>query len=303
MPETTPAKQPPGKLTWIHSDPRGLSDAFRSAYARAQRQEWGRNEESTADLRALLLYSFATMAALSPNAPRLTTFANGQTAWGVSPTQPAVREDSKEVQRWIGLGAVALMGSIGQWDQDAIKALPENVRVETTGGALPSGPTRDAGFPVVIGIVAIVSLAAGLASVAALYFSQTNEIEAVKLASDERVKKHAASLAAATNIVDAHLDREQATGTTLPWDEHETKLLAELEQTTKELAKESSSPLQSVPNVRAVTEGAGAALAGVGEAVKSAGTTFGLGGLALAGLGVWLVAGEAKDFRQRRAAA
>ena len=302
MPEVTPAPAPAGKLSWIHSDPRGLNEAFRAAYARAQRREWSRDDASVADQRALLLYSFATMAALSPNPPRLTAFAGGSTAWGVSATQPATREDNREVQKWIAFGAIALMGGIQAFDREQVQMLGANVKVETEGGSLASGPHPDTAFPVVIGVVAIVSLATGLAATTALYFSQRNEIDASKVASDERVQKHAAALAAATNIVDTHIDREQAKGETLPWDAQELALLETLKGTTKELARTEPAPLQSVPDLGAVSAGAGKALEGIGAGATAAGTTFGVGGLVVAGLGLWLLAEKAQGYRQRAAA-
>jgi hypothetical protein len=193
-----------------------------------------------------------------------------------------VRASTPDAQDWqttLVWGVVYLLGvtkeDVGAGRMD----LSARVRVETEDGALPSGPTPDTGIFPWLGAIAIVTAGTALAGVLALWFSQRNEIDATKIASDERVEKHAAALAEATSVIDTHVQAEQAAGQTLPWDTEQVKYLDDLKSSIRELAKTPETTLKSAPDLKAVTEGIGAgakaAGEGFGKALPAAGAGFG----------------------------
>lgn len=286
MPETTPANRP-GTLSWIHRDGRGLDRAMQDAFARSEAREWRNDEASTADLRALLLYALSTMAELGPTPPRLVSLSSGET-WGVTVGERAPREDNAVVQGLLGLGALALTGAKRPQFQPLTPGA--RVRVETVDGQLPDGPTEDTSLLPAIAAVAIVSCTAVVGGVLALYFSQRNEIEATQIASSESVQKHAATLAATTSLVDAHIQRERAEQRTIPWEGKELELFESLRQSTIELAQVAPPALKTMPDLQVVSEAIANSTESVGEAAKEAakGAGVGFGALAALAAALWV---------------
>lgn len=300
MAESSPAASKPVNLTWIHRDPRGLSQAMKDGVWRARDERWARNAESVADMRAFLLATFAAAASLGPVPPKASALASGPTL-GVTVAVPSGREDNRAIQSLLLMAVLPLVGATIA-DVRRMESTLAPATVETDGGGLPAGPTRDAGaLPVVLGGVAIVSFFVGLGGVMAVYFSQRNELDALTVASNERVAKHAASIAAAVGRIESHQEREADAGTTLPWDPVELSWLESLKASTAELAKVPAPALETVPKLGDVTSGVGKAIGDVGEAAKGAvtGAGFGLGAVAAAA-GLWWLMQQ--DNRRRAAA-
>lgn len=291
---------PKAGITWVHQDARGIVAGTRAAYARAVQQRWSRDDASVADQRSLVLYALMAAAALSPEPPSSQN--------GTIVVSTGVRASSTDAQDWqttLLWGVVYLLGVT----QEDVKAgrmdLSARVRVETEDGALPSGPTADTGIFPWLGAIAIVTAASALAGVLALWFSQRNEIDATKIASDERVAKHAAALAEATSVIDTHVEAERAAGQTLPWDTEQVKYLDDLKSSIRELAKTPETTLKSAPDLKAVTEGIGAgakaAGEGVGKALPATGAGFGAV-IAIAAVLYFLNEKDKRGSRERAAA-
>jgi hypothetical protein len=286
-----------GGITWIHTDTRGIQAATAAAYARAVQHRWTRDEDSVQDQRALVLYALMACTALSPDPPVLE---NGSVA--VRMGTRASSTDSQDWQRALVWGVVYLLG-VTKADIDAGRMnLSVRVRVETEDGALPAGPTADTGFPF-LAVVAIVTATTALAGVISLWLSQRNEIDGTKIASDERVQKHAQALAEASSVVDAHVQAEKAAGQTLPWDTEQVKYLDTLKSTILELGKTPDAPLKSVPDLGAVSGAVAGAVTDVGSGVKTAAAVGGGGfGLVLALGALYLLSKEMDSPRERAAA-
>lgn len=260
-----------GSIVWTHTDTRGIVAATQAAYARARKRDWSRDEASVQDQRALVLYALMASVALSPSPP---VEQNGTLVVATGPRAPT--PEGQDWQTALVWGVVYLLGVTKQ-DVDAGRmTLTVRVRVETENGYLPSGPTEDAGFPF-LGAIAIVTAATALAGVLALWFSQRNEIDATKIAADERVQKHAAALAEASSVVDAHLQAEQTAGQSLPWDTAQLSYLETLKDSIRELAKTPSAPLQSVPDLGAISGGVAQGAKDAGAGVKNLATGAGVG--------------------------
>lgn len=298
MAESTTTPATGGSITWTHTDTRGIVPATQAAYARAVGLHWTRDDASVQDQRALVLYALIGSAALSAAPPLVE---NG--ALTVKTGVRAGSTDSQDWQRALIWGVVYLLG-VSKADIDAGRMnLSTKVRVETEDGALPSGPVEDTGVFPWIAAIAIVSATTALAGVIALWLSQRNEIDATKIASDERVAKHAAALAEASSIVDAHVQAEQAAGATLPWDTEQVKYLDALKSSIVELQKTPETDLKSVPDLKAVSGAVAGAVTDTGTAIKTAGAAAGGGfGIVLA-LGVLYLLSKEDSSPHERAAA
>lgn len=304
MAESSPASKATN-LTWIYQDSRGLSQAMKDAVWRATgsrgRGGWSRDAASVADLRALIVATLASAAALGPVPPRPVVLASG-TVLGVNVLTPSAREDNREIQRWLALAILPLVGQTHAEAQRFNGVTLQPATVETQDGELPSGPTRDAGaIPIVLGGIAIVSFFTVLGGVLTVYFSQRNEIDSLTVAADERVAKHAASLGTMVGLIESHQEKEQSAGTTLPWDPMVVSTLETLRASTVELAKVPTPALETTPKLGDVTKGIGDAISGVGEAAKGAvtGAGFGLGAVAAAAALLWALQ---QDNRRQAAA-
>ncbi|HMG13314.1 MAG TPA: hypothetical protein VK571_09070 [Gemmatimonadaceae bacterium] len=287
----------PGGITWVHTDTRGIQAATAAAYARAVQGRWTRDEDSVQDQRALVLYACMSSAALSPAPPALENNA--------VIVRPGTRASSPDAQDWqttLIWGVVYLLG-VSKQDIDAGRMnLTARAKVETEDGAMPAGPYPDTGFPF-LAVVAIVSATTALAGVLALWLSQRNEIDATRIASDERVQKHAQALAEASSVVDAHIQAEKASGQTLPWDTEQVKYLDELKSSIRELAKTPDPPMKSVPDLGAVSGAVAGAVTDAGTGVKNAGAAAGGGFGIVVGLGLLYLLSKEHEGRESRAAA
>jgi hypothetical protein len=235
-------------------------------------RRWFRDEDSVSDQRSLVLYALMAAAVLSPDPPRSQ---NGSivVATGARASSP----DAQDWQTALYWGVVYLLG-VTQADVKAGRMnLAARVRVETEDGSRAVGPVQDTGIFPWLGAIAIVTATTAIAGVLALWFSQRNEIDATKIASDERVQKHAAALAEASSVVDAHTQAEQAAGQTLPWDTEQVKYLDALKASIGELSKTPETVLKSAPDLQAVSQGIGKGAADVGAGVKNATTAAGVG--------------------------
>src|SRR6185436_4965115 len=288
----------PGGITWIHTDTRGLQAATSAAYARAVQKRWTRDDDSVQDQRALVIYALMASAAMSPAPPVVEN-----NALMIRTGTRAASTDSQDWQRALVWGVVYLLGVSQQDVASGRMNLTARVKVETEDGATPSGPYPDTGIFPWFAVVAVVSATTALAGVLTLWLSQRNEIEATKIASDERVQKHAAALAEATSVVDAHLQAERAAGQTLPWEAEQVKYLDTLKASIAELAKTPDAPLKSVPDLAAVSHAAAGAVTDVGAGVKKAGAAAGRGFGVVVALGLLYLFSKETEGRRERAAA
>jgi hypothetical protein len=265
MPESSPT---PSKaaLTWAHTDTRGIQNGVGASFVRAIAGNWQNDQASVADLRALVLNSFVVTASLGWNPP-----SSSQGVLTVRPYPNGDRSDFRDAQDAIMRAVYALLAP----NPLERYALRSDIRFETEDGSAPAAPV-ETGFllPAFLGGVAIVVVTGAIAAVVSDWLDQRNQIEATKIATDANAKKLAATLAAANQLVEAHLDRENETHQTVSWDEHELELFETLKATTKELAA-----YKAPTNVRPgpIAGGAASVLQGTGEAVSKAGTGVGVG--------------------------
>lgn len=269
MPEATTTPTKP-TLTWAHTDTRGLREALGASFVRAVTGDWRNDQASVADLRALVLSSFITTAHLGWNPP-----STSQGVLSVRPYPNAERSDFRDAQDAIMRAVYALLAP----NPLERYALQSDVRVETEDGTPAAAPETGAFWlPAVLGGIAIVAVTGAIAAVVSDWLDQRNQLDATKLATDANAKKLASTLAAANQLVEAHLDRENETHETIAWDEHELELFETLKSTTKELAE-----YKAPTNVRPgpIAGGAASVLQGTGQAVSKAGTGVGVGAATL----------------------
>jgi len=240
----------PGKLTWIHTDSRGLAAASAAAYSRAIGQQWSDDASSTADARMLVVQTFASAAALSPTPPVVQGGALSITPTRVDPsTEP-------------GAWQLALMQALYvllATNPTAAYSFTGNVRMQTEDGEPAAPPETGLAW---IGAVVAIAVVGAIAAVVIDWLNERDQIAAIKLATDANVQKHAATLASANQIVSEHLDREAAAGASLPWEQHELELLDELQTSSRELAAWKAPDLKPGP--------IGGAVANVGGATAGA---------------------------------
>jgi len=236
------------RLTWIHSDERGLSRAVESAVLRARQRDWAPSAEARADARALVFGALATAARIGGRPP----VVGGEDAVTYWPSIETTRPDgSRQFQQALLDGVVVLLA-------DGAVELLNDVRIETR-DASPASVAQETGFGFAAA-AAVITVGGIVAATVAYWFSQRNELEAIKLGSSERVQKHAAELAAVTETVDSHVTREAESGKAIPWSEGERAVLDRLLGSIAELAKAAPPPMQTVPNVSEATKSIGEGL-------------------------------------------
>jgi hypothetical protein len=294
MPDPT---SPPAasELTWAHTDSRGIGPGIAASFLRATTRGWRNDEASTADLRALVLNSFLQVAMMGFAPP-----SSSQNVLSIHP-YPSARQDYRDAQDALMLAVYALLAE----NPAAKYSITENIRFETEDGTAPAPPTSpETGFLwEATVVVAIIVVTGAVAAVVSDWLDQKNQIEATKLATDANAQKLAATLAAANQLVEAHLDREQTTGQTIPWEPAELDLLSTLKSDTKSLAEWKAPELKQAP----IAAGAANVLGSTGKAVESVGkgASAGIGvGAVLAVLGgIYLLLLNERESRKVRAAA
>lgn len=257
----------PGRLIWTHADSRGLSGGVEAARSRAASLDW-QGDGARADLRALLVGGFGAAAAIGSTPPAMI---EGELM--IVPQQKSDRSDFVQAQKELLIGLTLLMSGGGKVDPSKAPAITPGkiVQVKTEdGGAM----ALDAGIAWA-GAVAVVGVTAVIGAVVWQYFSQTNELEYTRIATDANVQKHAQAISATTQMVESHLAREDKAGQSLPWDEQELNVLKSLMASSGKLADWTPPPPKSIPDTDAVTKSAGKAIEDVGAGVRS-GTSLAL---------------------------
>lgn len=285
MPDTT--NSTPAMLTWIHSDPRGMANAENSAFLRAASMRWTPDADSVADLRALVVSCFSNVSALGPTPPLVQD--------GSLVVYPNRSKGDTSAQAWqdaVMAGVAVLLGNPG-----TKYSLDSSVRIQTQGGATPA--PLETGFPF-LGAVVLVAVVGAIAAVVVDWLDQSNQIEAIKISTDAHVAEHAATLASANQIIDAHLSREHVSGQSIPWDAQELEQLERLRNSTRTLTEWKAPELRPGPVGGAVGGAVSDVGKGAADAARSAGTGIELGLFALIALLAFESFGSRRD---RRAAA
>ncbi len=218
----------------------------------------------------------------------------------IRPNPNADRPDYRDWQTAIMRATLVLLAK----DPRVSTTLTNDVRIDTIDGAPPSAPEAAFLLPAFLGAVAIVAVTGAIAAVVIDWLDQDNQIQAIQLATDANVQKHAATLAAANQIVEQHLARENAQHSSIPWDDQELGLLNDLKTSSTQLADWKATGVQPGPvggAVASVGSGVSGAVKDVGTAVGRTATTAALGGevllAAVAAFWIW------ESERGKRAAA
>lgn len=230
---------------WTHTDPRGLHKAIADALARAETRAWSSDAQSRADVRALMLAALGACANLSDQ----PVAAAGEHGVTVFPQTKSARTDHQEVQRALLEGVVLLQ--TGGRDPNA--APKRDGKIFTEGGDAAVFKADDvalgwAGAIAIVGVVGVVAAATWQ------YFSQKNEIEFIRIATDANVKKHAENLSRVTTMVDAHRAAEEKAGESLPWGEQEMLILGQLLASNKQLAEWQPPTPVTIPDTKAAVD-------------------------------------------------
>lgn len=294
-----------GALAWIHTDTRGINAAQASAYNRALRYQWSRDADSVQDQRALVVYALMAAASLSPRPPELVAGVVN-----VDASARADRTDSQGIQLALVWGVIYLLGGNADKLRAGAYDLTARIRVETEDGAMPEGPQQDTGAFPFLAAVCVINATLALAGVIALWLSQQNEIDGTEIAANERVQKHAATLATLSAVVEQHVAQEQEKGATLEWTPQELAFVDDLKASIKSLEQTPAADLKTVPDLGkvsgavagAVTD-AGTTVKNIGEAAKGAARGAGEGaGIVLALFAGWWL-WEHQEGRRAAAAA
>jgi hypothetical protein len=287
------------RFTWTHVDTVTdlHSDGLRANELAKSGEAWPDTPEGNRLFRAWLAGTIATIANLGPNRISQTTpvEGGGVPAWIVMPqpsTDNAAAFDFQQ-QMAYAIGALAWAGQGKTGGDPSSFMLTTDVTIATkdgdpprilSPGAPPPTPSRtftipslgdvpvltarlDTGIipaiPIVTGIV-IVSCVAILAAAGAWITSQGSEVAAVAVQQKGKTTVAVQAITSAAELVEAHQQREQQEGRSIPYDQGELELLKTLQGTIAQTSGWQAPPLRSVPDVRGASTAIGAGL-GAGQ--------------------------------------
>lgn len=258
-------------VRWYHSDPRGMSAAMTDAFARARRGEWSTDDASLADYRALVLGALGTSANLGPR-PVSRPAEDGSAVISLA---RADRPDRRAWQDALGFGALTLIAGPDKGDPQKFfgRVRVDDMTIWTEGGIPAHGRLATDAALAWVAAFAIAGLwLAGVGLVAhatAWMHAQDVELANNELATSHKQQALAASLAAATEVVDRHLQREAETQATIPWDPQELRLFDSLMANVREASGWTPPPLETVKSGNGLVDAFGRAVRDVADGVKT----------------------------------
>ncbi len=177
------------------------------------------------------------------------------------------------LRAWMGLIAGEI--PLEKFETGAEFGVPSSgLTITTTAGEASTTETNLA--PLIIGAI-VVGVSGVLAAVISYGLATHAEVTVRRIESDSRRKTLETTINAATKVVAAHHEREKEEQKTIEWDEGELKLMEALNKATAEATASPPMPLQSVPDLTSLAQGAGKGLEGLGKGAASAGAGLGEG--------------------------
>jgi hypothetical protein len=213
---------------WVHTDPAGQDQAARAGQARAMSADW--QSGSVAERVRALTGWCVLKAYLMARLDGVVTLTEGDE--NVLSIDPTPRSRSGE-RVW---AARVLYGTADLLAQTTRPVVPY---VTTAAPAVGRGETGALPALAIVAIVAVSAVAVAYVAHEAAVVIDRN------LARNADTARLVQADAAAQELVEAHVAREDAAGTTLPLDEATKTRLGALERLQGEIAKKTLSPMRS----------------------------------------------------------
>ena len=210
--------------TWVHRDTRGLGPAVDAAIARAVAGGWGKGDaaKEAADMRALLFYTLGIVDALSKTPPVDASSSSALVQLADRGLADFASTDRSDAAALI-LRSWSVVQAYGEKQGGKLLAPPATTWTTNDGAAADYGtPSPNVSGWVWVGAGVAV---AGLALAAAWVYSSRATERAVMASTDANVRAMLGAQANALVVLDKHIAREKAAGTTLPFDAGETAIL------------------------------------------------------------------------------
>ncbi len=210
---------------WRHRDPRLNERVTRQLEAHAKGLPGpSSRDEAVADFRAWLVDRSYLIARLVGT---VDVASGGEGVEGYAQITPvgdtaAAAPERLEVARALYAPCKVLAAQVSSTVPSSLETSAPNPVIET--GALPA--------------VAIVAIVVGSVIAIGLLANQTGMVVDRQLERSEATRRMLAKDTEARNLVDAHIEREAKQGKTLPFDDGEKALLAELSKQSAEVAKQ-----------------------------------------------------------------
>lgn len=273
------------KLAWMHKDSSGDLHALAvQAYAHAKTGEaWPDTDEGNRLFRAWLASIIGTIANLGPSPIRATSpsEASPLAAYVLEP-KPSSRDVAFDWQQALAYGVGALawagQGKTGGNPLELELAAPMGLATVDGGpplkldlgstnlpgiGIVGTAGLSDTGIlpaiPIVTGIVIVVVVGI-LAGATGWVASQISEVSSVGLQQKGKTTAAVQAMTSASEIVEAHQDREAKEQREIAYSQEELKLLQTLRETIATASGWQAPALRSVPDVRSATQNIGTGL-------------------------------------------
>lgn len=272
-------------LLWAHHDT--SSDGIDADAARAWKMAKARTLTDLAMFRVWLASMGVAASRLSPTPPtqdmsthpELASLGAGAKLYAA--INPATRPVELDIQKQLIAGIITLATSATRGPAK-LPTVPENYRilVETVDAGelkqIDAPPISETAQIGVLEAIVIIAVSGVVASAFAWVTGQAAEVIGREITADEKKQTMMGAMTVVAGMIESHKANEAALGHTVEYDAQEIATLQTLRAAVKDTAAWEPPPLTSVPDVAAVTQGAG-------HALGNAGTGFGIGATLLGG--------------------